>query len=140
MTLGPFQFQALGFGYDARSKSQKTGWATIPVAGGMDRVQWVGGDSRTETIRGAVFQQFGGQTSIEGLKLAARLGTVLPFVDLSSGLFNVFGMHVVEEITEDQDVFDASGAPLKNAYSIKLRRYEGSLLNASPLSIVSLLG
>ena len=125
MALGPFQFQALGFGFTGRQKAQRTPWATVPVLGGMDRVQWTGGESRTETISGAIFSEFGGMTALEGIKLAARIGRPLPLVDLSAGLLNVFGMNVVEDVTEDLGPFDTTGAPLKVAYSIKLRRYEG---------------
>lgn len=136
MALGPYQFQAIGLGFTGRSKSQKTAWAEIEVAGGMNRSQWTGGQSRSETISGVIFSEFGGQGSINGLKLAAQLGTPLPLVDLASGLSNVFGMHVIEEISEEQDVFDAAGAPIRNAYSIKLRRYE---TGGSPFTVVSVL-
>ncbi|WP_178352710.1 phage tail protein [Loktanella atrilutea] len=136
MALGLFQFEALGFGFNDRSKSQKTSWAKIPVAGGMDRMQWTGGDSQTETIGGVVFSHFGGQLSLEGIKAAAANGLQLPLVDATGNLFNVFGMYVVEDISEQQNVFDGQGAPLRNAYSISLTKYQGGLSPVSALSAV----
>ena len=134
MALGPFQFQAMGFGFNGRSRSQKTGWAATPVAGGFDVLQWTGGEGRTETISGAIFSEFGGQFALDGLKLAARIGRPLPLVDLSGSLLNVYGMQAVEEITEESDTFDRSGGPLKVSYSIKLRGYQGDLkTNLQPI-------
>lgn len=138
MALGPFQFEAHGFGFQQRQKEQSTRWASVPVAGGMYVTQWTGGEGATQTIRGAVFQEFGGQGAIEGLKLAARTGTPLPFVDLSATLFNVFGMHVIEDISEDADVFDARGEAMKTAYRIRLRAFQGEIAGIGGLSIVSL--
>ena len=54
MALGPFQFEAHGFGFQQRQKEQSTRWASVPVAGGMDVTQWTGGEGATQTIRGAV--------------------------------------------------------------------------------------
>lgn len=141
MTLGPFQFEAHGFGLTGRRRSQKTKWAGISVAGGMDRAQWTGGQERTETITGVLFSAFGGQNSLDGLKLAARNGVPLPLVDLSGNLDNVFGLHVIEEVGEDHGFIDRNGRPLRNAYTIRLRQYEGGLLSqiSEGLSIVSLL-
>jgi hypothetical protein len=138
MALGPYQFQALGFGFNARQKSQRTPWATVAVAGGMNRVQWTGGEGRTETIGGAIFKEFGGEAALAGIEFSAARGIPLTLVDMSGGLQNVFGLHVVEEVSQDQSAFDAFGAALKSAYAIKLRRFEGSPLSAARVPVLSL--
>ena len=50
----------------------------------------------------------------------------------------MFGLHVIEEISEETSVFDASGTPLRTGYSIRLRGYEGSPFS-DVLSVLSLL-
>lgn len=138
MALGPYQFQAMGFSFNGRSRSQRTPWATIQVAGGRDRVQWTGGESITETISGVIFEEFGGQNSLEGLKQAARDGTPLTLVDFSAGLSNIFGMYVLEEITEELSHFSATGAPLKTSYAIKVRLFEGPAADLTSIPVLSL--
>lgn len=138
MALGPFQFQALGFGFTRRARSTRNEWAKIPVAGGQTVSQWTGGDGSTETISGVIFSEFGGMSSLEGIRIASRQGVPLPLVDLSNGLANVFGMQVVESIEEDRDAFGTDGAALRNAYSISLRSFQGGLESFGPLSVLTL--
>lgn len=138
LALGPFQFEALGFSYQGRNRSSDMAWAEIEIAGGQDALQWTGGRNRTETIRGVLFEEFGGQGSLEGLKLAAELGQVLPLVDLGGAPFNVFGMHIVEGVQEDLSFIDRNGVPLRNGYQIKIRAYHGSLGANVVTSVLSL--
>ena len=138
LALGPFQFEALGFSYQGRNRESDMGWAEIDIAGGQSVLQWTGGKSRTETIRGVLFEEFGGQGALEGLKLASETGQVLPLVDFGGGIFNVFGMHVIESVSEDLSFVDRNGVPLKNAYQIKIRAYRGSLGSNLVSSVLSL--
>jgi len=140
LALGPFQFEALGFSYQARDRADDTAWAEIEVAGGQNVLQWTGGKSRTETIRGVLFEQFGGQAALEGLKLAAATGQVLPLVDMGGAPFNVFGLHVVLSVREDLAFIDRNGVPLKNAYQIRLRAYRGAIGPNIVTSVLSLFG
>jgi phage protein U len=135
MALGPFGFESLRFGYDGVGRDLATPWAAIQTVGGLNRLQWTGGDSDTVSIRGVVFPEaFGGLDSLEGVRSAARAGTVLPLVTLGG---NVFGLYVVENVREDQAYHDASGRPRKDVYSIELKRYVGN--SFSPISIIQSL-
>lgn len=141
MSLGFFQFQARGFSFDGRRRDLDTGWVSTPVAGGFDRLQWTGGRGRTETISGVLFDEFGGDWSLEGIKLAAQRGQPLTLVSLGGAPFNAFGVFVVERVSEDHGYIDANGRPMKNAYTIDLRGYEGemSLLSAAVGTVLQLL-
>lgn len=136
MALGPYQFQALGFSFTRRARSSRNEWAQIPVAGGKTVSQWTGGDGVSETISGVLFSEFGGQSSLEGIRMASAAGIPLPLVDLSNGLANVFGMQVVETIDEDRDVFGQDGGAIRNAYSISLRAYYGEITGFRPISVL----
>lgn len=123
MALGPFIFEAHGFGFTDRRRSQGTRWAEIPVAGGLNPIQWTGGDGAKEEIRGVLFpEHFGGEDNLRGLYEAAKSGEILPLVALS-GEQNIFDMWVIEDISDDHSFVDASGRPLRQAYSISLRAY-----------------
>ena len=135
MCLGPFMFHSLEFGYTGIRRDLSTKWAEVQVAGGLNRLQWTGGDSDTTTIEGVLFpHEFGGLTTLEALRQAAVSGTVLPLITLGG---NVYGMHVVEGVSEDQSYHDASGQPRKNIFRIQLKRYPGG--SFSPVSIIQTL-
>lgn len=135
MALGPFGFHSLRFGFDGISRDLATTWADIQTVGGLDRLQWLGGESDRVKIEGVVFpEEFGGLGSLEGVRSAARDGSVLPLVTLGG---NVFGMYVIERVTEDQRYHDATGRPRKDVYMIGLKRYVGN--SFSPVSIIQSL-
>jgi len=135
MALGPFGFESLSFGFHGIGRGLATPWASIATVGGLDRLQWTGGESDKVTIAGVVFpEEFGGLDSLEGVRSAARAGVVLPLVTLGG---NVFGMYVIENVTEDQTHHDAHGRPRKDVFSIELKRYVGA--GFSPISIVQSL-
>ena len=121
MALGPFAFQAMGFSLTDSSTKMETPWATVPVVGGVDRLQWVGPKGATQTISGVLFSEHGGQSSLEGIKLAARNGIAMPLVSVGGFPFNVFGLWAVESVTEDKGFFDGGGRAQRNAYQISIR-------------------
>lgn len=139
LSLGPFAFESHGFGFATRSRSTGTRWAEIPVAGGLNPSQWTGGDGQTETIKGVLFpEEFGGQGSLNGLTEAAIRGDILPLVSLDGALRNIFDLWFIEGVDEDHDFIDANGRPLKNAFQISIKAYQGERGRAfSPLSVLT---
>ncbi|HMR62284.1 phage tail protein, partial [Amaricoccus sp.] len=100
MALGPFMFHSLRFGFNGVGRDLSTRWASIQTVGGLNRLQWTGGDEDTVLIEGVLFpEEFGGLSSLEGIRGAAQSGLVLPLITLGG---NVYGMHVVEMVSEDQ--------------------------------------
>lgn len=135
MALGPFAFESLSFGFYGVSRDLATPWASIQTVGGLDRLQWTGGESDKVTIVGVVFpEEFGGLDSLEGVRSAARSGAVVPLVTLGG---NVYGLYVIEAVNEDQSYHDANGRPRRDVYSIDLKRYVGN--SFSPISIIQSL-
>lgn len=135
MALGPFAFHALRFGFYGLGRELSTRWAEIETVGSLNRLQWTGGESDGVSIAGVVFpHEFGGLESLEGIRAAAIDGAVLPLVTLGG---NLFGMYIVERVSEDQSYHDAVGRPRRDRYSIDLRRFVGS--DFSPISIVQAL-
>lgn len=132
MALGPFMFHSLRFGFEGIRRDLSTRWADIMTVGGLNRLQWTGGDGDGVMIEGVVFpHEFGGLTVLEGVRGAAASGAVLPLITLGG---NVYGMHVIEGVSEDQSFHDASGRPRMDVYRLRLRRYTGG--SFSPISVV----
>ncbi len=135
MCLGPFMFHSLRFGYRGLKRDLSTRWADINTVGGLNRLQWTGGDDDRTTIEGVLFpHEFGGLAVLEGLRGAATAGTVLPLITLAG---NVYGMHVIESISEDQSYHTALGQPRMDVFRIQLKRYSGG--SFSPISVIQSL-
>lgn len=135
MALGPFMFHSLRFGYRGLRRDLSTKWADIETVGGLNRLQWTGGDSDVTDIEGVLFpHEFGGLAVLEGVRGAAQSGTVLPLITLAG---NVYGLHVVEGVSEDQSFHDALGRARMDVYRLRLKRYAGG--GFSPVSIVQSL-
>lgn len=119
LTLGPYSFNSLSFGFTGLSRNLSTRWADVHIAGGLNRLQWTGGDSDTVSIDGVIFpEEFGGMETLEGLRAAALAGLALPLISLAGA---VYGMHVIEGVDDDQSYHDANGLPRKNVYRLRLR-------------------
>lgn len=142
MALGPFGFEAIGFHFDGLSRSVSTPWAEIDVVQSLDAQQWTGPKSDEITIKGVLFpREFGGQASLDGIITAAKAGEPLMFVSGDAAEGRIYGYHTIQNIEEDRSFIDASGTARRNAYSIKLKLYEGEAGGGGGIaSFISLFG
>lgn len=135
MCLGPYMFHATHFGYNGLSRNVSTNWAELEVVGGLNVAQWTGGQSKKISIKGVLFpEEFGGQTTLELLQLAALSAFVLPLITLSG---KVFGNFRIESIDEEQGYHNRFGQPRMNVYTISLTYHRG--LPTAGLSIIDTL-
>lgn len=134
MALGPFKFEAHGFGYAGVTRSLDTTWAALETTGRLDALQWTGARSETVTINGVLFpREFGGANTLEGVRLAARTG--IPLMLVSRG-GKVFGLHAIQKVDEDRSYHAGDGAPGRNAYSIELKRMSAGFTFLSLLGVI----
>ena len=132
MALGPFAFRAHGFGYTGVGRKLDTAWAEIETAGRMNALQWTGPRSETISINGVLFpQEFGGASTLEGIRLAAKNGIALMLVSLDG---RIFGSHAIQKVDEDRSFHNRWGTPGRNAYSIEVKPV------GAGLSVLSFLG
>lgn len=118
MALGPYNFEAIGFGFETQDISTDTPWAEIDTAHTLNAQQWTGPQSESFDISGVLFPHaFGGLGSLSGLKSAAQNGVPLMLVTRAGG---VHGMHTIQGIREGRTVVDAAGLPHKVDYTISL--------------------
>ena len=120
MALAPFAFRAYGFGYTDLGRKVDVAWAELETVGRLNALQFTGPKSETVTISGVLFpKEFGGQNTLEGVRLAAKTGIPLMLVSLGG---KVFGLHAIQKVEEDRTYHDRRGTPGRNAYSIELKR------------------
>lgn len=135
MALGPCMFHSLHFGYRSVGRDLSTRWADIPTVGGLNSIQWTGGDDDTLLIEGVIFpEEFGGMAMLDVARQLAKSGEVLPLVTLAG---NVHGMYVIEMVSEDQTYHNRHGMPRKDVYRLGLRKFRGGQF--SVVSIVQSL-
>jgi len=127
MALGPFAFEALGFGLQDISSNLQTPWADIAVAQTLNQQQWTGPTSEEIAIKGVLFpEEFGGGASLAGIKSAAKAGTPLFLVSGDAAAGFVGGQFTVQSVTEDKGFIDRLGRAHRNAYQIALKRYQSA--------------
>lgn len=142
MALGPFAFEAIGFHYDGLSRSVNTSWSDVEVAQRLNAQQWLGPTSDEVTIKGVLFPyEFGGQQSLDGVVSAALAGEPLMLVAGDAADGAIYGYHTVQGVEEDRSFIDRAGIARRNAYQIKLKRYEGEVESSGFVgSLLSLFG
>lgn len=132
MALGPYKFQAHGFGLTGLARKLDTSWAELETVGRLNALQWTGPRSQTVTISGVLFpKEMGGEASLEGIRKAALNG--LPKMLVTSA-GKVFGLQAIQGIEEDRGFIDRTGQAARVAYTLEMKQV------SSGLSLLSLLG
>lgn len=124
LALGPFAFEAMGFGYTDTQHRLETPWAALDVVGRLNALQWTGPRGDTITLRGVLFPEaFGGLSTLAGLREAALAGSSQILVSIG-GL--IHGRFVIEGVGEERGFIDRTGQPRRDAFTIDLRRHADS--------------
>lgn len=135
MMLDSFGFESLGFGFDTVQRRLQTPWADIPVAQDFNQQQWTGPTAEDVIIKGVLFPvELGGQESLDGILAMATAGMPMMLVSGSESAGVIHGMFTVQAADEDRSFHTRRGTPMRNAYSISLKRYGGSISRSSLLT------
>ncbi len=125
MKLGAFRFSIHTSTYQELSRSTDYTWAAQERFGQHDALQFTGPAEDSITFNGVIFPEFrGGFQQIEMMRDLASTGYPQMLV---SGFGKVFGLWVIESITEGQSIFAAAGAPRRQEFTIKIRKYSDEL-------------
>lgn len=132
MALGPFRFAIDTAAYQRLSRTTEYRWPAQNVIGGKPVKQYVGpGEDRIEmsgTLYPAFRRQRQGLAQLSYMREAAAMGEPHLMVD---GNGRVWGLFVIESITEDQAVFFADGTPRRIDFSMSLSAYGDVIIAAS---------
>ncbi|VEB71180.1 Phage protein U [Providencia rustigianii] len=87
--------------------------------------QFIGADSDDITLSGSLFPSLtGGKLSLLALESMAETGKAWALID---GSGTIYGMYVIEEITQAKSDFFDDGAARKIDFTLKLKRTDESL-------------
>ena len=122
MQLGLYQFSIDNAAYQRLFRSTEYRWAAIERIGKQDALQFTGLGGDTITLQGGLGQ-------VDKMRGAASLGLPLPLI---AGTGKVLGIWVIERVSEGQRTFADRGAPLRQDFTINVRRYDGGLRSLLP--------
>ncbi|WP_334061766.1 phage tail protein [Limimaricola cinnabarinus] len=123
LQLGVYQFSVDTAAYQELSREVEYRWASQERIGAHDALQFTGTRAETIEVRGVIYPfHRGGLGQLTRMRLQASVGVPLPLV---TGTGSVLGLWVVESVREGQRVFAAGGAPLRQEFDMRLRRYDG---------------
>lgn len=122
MQLGAYQFSINTAAYQELKRSNAYSWAAQERFGKPEALQYTGPGSETLSLDGVIFPGFkAGRGQLEAMRREAAKGEPLQLVD---GLGHIHGQWVVERIDETQSRFAQKGVPLRQTFSLQLRKYD----------------
>ena len=123
--LGLFVFQLNTTPSQMMQINQKYRYGVNNRVGKRPAVQFIGLDNDDITLSGTLLPSLtGGRLSLLVLEQMAETGRAWSLID---GTGNIYGMFVIEEITQSKSEFFVDGAPRKIDFTLKLKRTDESL-------------
>lgn len=126
IALGDYRFSMSTAAFQRLSRTSEWRWPSQEVIGARPKKQYVGpGEDRIE-LSGEVYPSYRpqrqGLAQVAYMRQEAARGEPLLMVD---GTGRVWGLFVIESVTEDQTVFFSDGTPRKIEFSVSLSAYGG---------------
>lgn len=133
MKLGAYLFSLNTAAFQELNRKTEYRWAAVERHGQDDALQYTGPGQDTVELPGVIYPSYrGGGGQLNKLRALAGLGQPQSLID---GAGNVYGRWVILGVDEKQTFFAAFGQPLKQEFTVRLRRYDGGPSNL----LVSLL-
>nr|WP_315290056.1 phage tail protein [Serratia proteamaculans] len=125
LTLGLFVFMLRTLPYQTMNRQLSYRWPTGSRVGQRPSAQFLGVDGETITLSGQLLPELtGGRLSLLTLQTMAEQGRAWPLIE---GSGTIYGMFVIEKITQDSKEFFANGQPRQISFTITLKRVDESL-------------
>lgn len=125
LALGLFVFMRQTLPYQSMKRESNFSWASNARVGKRDAFQFTGPGSEIIDITGELFPELtGGTLSLSAVRLMAEQGKAWPLID---GTGMIYGMYVVNNVSETGTLFYPDGSPRKINFTLKLTRVDESL-------------
>ncbi|HCW46569.1 MAG TPA: oxidoreductase [Erwiniaceae bacterium] len=122
MTLGLFVFTLKTVPYQELQYQRSWRFPTNSRVGLRPSAQFLGPDTDTLTLTGTLLPEItGGRLSLFALEQMAELGKAWPLIE---GSGRIYGLWVIESITETKTLFFQDGTPRRIEFSIALKRVD----------------
>lgn len=121
MMVGGFKFMLTTAAYQQLRRTTEYRWPAQDRFGQLAALQATGPGADQITLPGVVFPEFnGGLGQLDALRALAAAQEPQLVVD---GRGTIMGRWVIESVDEDQEIFAGRGAPLKQGFTVKMRKF-----------------
>ncbi|MHA3359397.1 phage tail protein [Yersinia enterocolitica] len=125
LSLGLFVFMRQTTPYQSIGRNINYRWPTNSRIGLRPTAQFLGVDSEKITLSGVLLPELtGGKLSLLALELMAAQGKAWPLID---GDGTIYGMFVIESLSQIGTLFFADGSARRIEFTLKLLRVDESL-------------
>lgn len=125
LALGLFVFMRQTLPYQTMQRDSTFRWPSNARMGKRNAFQYTGPENDTITISGELFPEItGGTLSLSAVRLMAEQGKAWPLID---GTGMIYGMFVINSVSETGTLFYPDGSPRKTNFTLKLTRVDESL-------------
>lgn len=121
LQLGEFQFGINTAAFQEMARTNEWRWPAQDRFGLPPVLQYIGEGAETITLPGLIYPEWrGGFTQVANMREQAAKGEPLQMV---AGDGAMLGLFVIEGVDEKQSIFADAGAPRKQEFTLKLRRF-----------------
>ncbi|HEN3356287.1 TPA: phage tail protein [Yersinia enterocolitica] len=125
LSLGLFVFMRQTTPYQNMNRNIDYRWPTNNRIGLRPAAQFLGVDSEKITLSGVLLPELtGGKLSLLALELMAAQGKAWPLIE---GDGTIYGMFVIESLSQTDTLFFANGSARRIEFTLKLLRIDESL-------------
>ncbi|MDF7759653.1 phage tail protein [Kosakonia cowanii] len=125
LALGLFVFMRQTLPYQTMKRDSSYRWPSNARIGKRNAFQYTGPESDTIDITGELFPEItGGMLSLSAVRLMAEQGKAWPLIE---GTGMIYGMFVINSVSETGTLFYPDGSPRKISFTLKLTRVDESL-------------
>ncbi|CQH34487.1 TPA: phage tail protein [Yersinia enterocolitica] len=125
LSLGLFVFMRQTTPYQNMNRNIDYRWPTNNRIGLRPAAQFLGVDSEKITLSGVLLPELtGGKLSLLALELMAAQGKAWPLIE---GNGTIYGMFVIESLSQTGTLFFADGSARRIEFTLKLLRVDESL-------------
>lgn len=122
LALGMFVFSLSTAAYQTLQRQTEWRHVSNSRVGAAPARQFVGRGDDAITLPGVIFPELAGSAlSLDALRLMANTGKAWPIVE---GSGRIYGLWVIESLTETKTVFFRDGTPRRIEFSLSLKRID----------------
>lgn len=125
LALGFFVFMRQTLPFQSMQRDAEYRWPSNSRIGKRDAFQFLGVGEETITLSGELYPEItGGKLTLTAVRLMAEEGRAWP---LLSGNGMIYGMYVINSVSETGAEFFTDGSPRKITFNLALTRVDESL-------------
>lgn len=124
LALGLFVFMRQTLPFQTMQRDTEYRWPSNSRIGKRDAFQFLGPGEESITLAGVLYPELtGGKLTLTTLRLMAEEGRAWPLLD-GNGL--IYGLYVINNVSDTGSVFFSDGTPRKIDFTLKLTRVDES--------------